>query len=665
VTTSIRRLARASSLALLSSAALHAQEGARSSTDLTELSLEDLMQVDVVVTSAARHEQPISRTPAAVFVLTAQDIERSGATSFPEVLRLVPGVDVARLDSNRWAISIRGFNNQFANKILVLVDGRSIYTPLFSGTLWDTADLPLEEIERIEVIRGPGGALWGANAVNGIINVITKRADETLGGFVSATAGNLDRALGYARYGGRSERGAWRAWGRWADHGPTDDPAGGRGVDDWSIASGGFRGDFAFDERDRWTIQGSAYGGRVDGALTLAAPPPSYASAPTDHADVSGATIQSRWTRTYEPGDELSLQGYVDHYERDQSFFAERRATAGFELQRRTPLGGGHDLTWGLSSRLSYSDTDDTFVVSWRDGHRTDALIGAFAQDEIALVPDRWFLMLGAKAEHDDHVGSNLQPSARLLFAPSERQTWWCSISRAVRTPSQAEQDVELVQAVIPGPPDQYVTIFGDRDVQPESVDALELGYRARPTDRISLDVALHFDRHHDLIVFEPGTPYLSGADVIVPLVSSNVSSAQSYGVEARVDWAARDDTRFSLAWTSQELDVDPHGSSSPTIEDDEHTFPQTQWSVRAQHDFGERWRSDVTLSRVGEVALGAVPAYWRLDANVRRALGERGSLTIGVQNLLHDGDAEFGPGYFNASNEMRTAFFVRATWGF
>ncbi|MBI5433517.1 MAG: TonB-dependent receptor [Planctomycetes bacterium] len=642
-----------------------AQDVEDSGADLTELSLEDLLQLDVVVTSASKHEQTLARTAAAVHVITAQDIERSGATSLAEVLRLAPGVDVARLDSNRWAVSIRGFNGQFANKILVLVDGRSIYTPLFSGTLWDTADMPLEEIERIEVIRGPGGALWGANAVNGIVNVITKRAEDTVGGLVTMTLGDLDRVLGYARHGASAENGAWRAWGRWTDRGPTGDPAGGDGEDDWSLASVGFRGDFRANDRDTWTLQGGGYAGRVDGALTAAAPPPQYVSTATDHADVDGATLQSRWQRTFGEGDALAIQGYVDHYRRDHSFFVEERSTLGLEFERHLPLGASHAVTWGASTRASHSDTEDTFVVAWRDNQRTDVLFGAFLQDEVTLVPDRWSLTLGTKAEHEDSTGSNLQPSARLLFSPSERQSWWCSVSRAVATPSQAAQDVELVQAIVPGMPNQYVTIFGDRDVEPETVDAIELGWRVRPTERLECDFAVHFDRYHDLILFEPGAPYVSGTDVIVPLVSTNAPEAEGFGVEAHIDWIASDDTLLTLTWTSQEIDIDPDGALSPVVEDDEITHPETQWSLRVQHDFDELWRCDALLWRVEDVELGAVPDYWRLDANVHRKLGRHGSVTLGVQNVLHDGEPEFGDGYFNASNEMRSAFYVRTTWSF
>lgn len=243
----------------------------------------------------------------------------------------------------------------------------------------------------------------------------------------------------------------------------------------------------------------------------------------------------------------------------------------------------------------------------------------------MTLVPERWFLTLGTKAEHEDAIGSDLQPSARLLFVPSSRQSWWCSISRAVRTPSQAEQDVELVQAIIPGIPDQWITILGSRDIQPETIDALELGWRMRVLEDLECDVAVHLDRYHDLIVFEPGAPFLSGGDLIVPLYPTNAPKADGFGVETHVDWAARDDTRVTLAWTLLAIDVDPGDAQSPATEVAEDTHPDTQWSLRAQHDFDERWRCDFTLLRVDDVESGAVPDYWRVDADAHRKLGQNG----------------------------------------
>jgi iron complex outermembrane receptor protein len=633
--------------------------------DLTELSLEELLNLEVTVTSAARHEQPLSKTPAAIFVLSADDIRRSGATSIPEALRLVPGVNVARLDSNRWAVSIRGFNGQFANKLLVLVDGRSVYTPLFSGTWWDTLDVPLPDIERIEVIRGPGAALWGANAVNGIINIITKPAAETQGDMASVTTGTLDRFLGYVRHGGETEDGHWRSWASYVNRGPTDLNAGGEGSDDWDLFHAGFRVDRAPSASDRWTFAGDAYVGRVDNELAVAAPAPQYAFNGSDSSDVWGASLQARWTHTYGERDDLSLLGFVDHTSRTLSIFAEDRSTLGLDFQRRTPLSPSQDFTWGAALRGSYSVTEDTFQIGWRDNHRTDLMFSAFAQDEIVLAPDLWTLTAGAKLEHDQYSDWNAQPDLRLLFTPTDTQTWWASASRAVRTPSQAEQDLHAVVAVIPGAPDQVVEYLGDREVDPETLDSFQLGYRVRPTERISLDLATFYSHYRDLIVYEPGTPFMSGTDLVVPLTASNVPEAWSYGAELTVDWAPAEDTRLSLAWTFQETDVDPHGSTAPDAQEAEGITPENQMRLGLQRDFSEHWSSDCTLYWFDRLTVGNVPSYWRGDVSVEYHPNASQRFALGVQNLFHDDQVEFGPSTFSPSSRMDTALFLRASWSF
>ncbi len=653
--------------ALLFPAPVRAQQPSREpqQPDLTELSLEELMKLEVTVTSAARHEQSLSKTPAAIFVISADDIRRSGATSIPEVLRLAPGVNVARLDSNRWAVSIRGFNGQFANKILVLVDGRSVYTPLFSGTWWDTLDVPLQDIERIEVIRGPGAALWGANAVNGIINIITRPASETQGNLASVTSGTVDHFLGYVRHGGELDDGHWRAWASYIDRGSTDDLSGKEGHDDWDLFHAGFRVDRTPDPRDRWTFAGDAYTGRVNNELAVSAPAPQYAFNGAAESDVWGANLQARWTHAYGERDEFSLLGFVDHTSRTLSVFAEDRTTASLDFQRRMPLSARQDFTWGAALRGSYSATEDTFQIAWRDNSRMETMFSAFAQDEIVLEPGRWTLTAGAKLEHDDFSGWNLQPDLRLLYTPSESETWWASASRAVRTPSQAEQDLHAVIRVIPGAPDQVVEYLGDRNVDPETLDAFQLGYRVRPTERVSLDAVAFYNHYRNLIVYEPGTPFLSGTDLIVPLTASNVLEARAYGIELAADWTPGEDTRLSLAWTAQETQVDTHGSTAPDAREAEGLTPENQLRLGLQRDFAEQWSGDCTLYWYDRLELGSIPSYWRGDLSLEYHPSASQRFSIGVQNLFHDDGVEFGPSTFSPSNRMDSALYLRASWSF
>lgn len=647
------------------SAAQDPQKPAPPPQDLTELSLEDLMNVEVTVTSAARHAEPLSKTPAAIFVLTSEDIRRSGATSIPELLRLVPGVNVARLDSNRWAVTIRGFNDQFANKLLVLVDGRSVYTPLFSGTWWDTLDVPLEEIERVEVIRGPGAALWGANAVNGIINIITKDAAVTQGNQLAVTVGDMDRLLGYARHGGELDDGHWRTWVRYSNRAGLEQQNGQEGQDEWELLHAGFRIDRAPNARDHWMISGDAYAGFVDGTLGVAAPPPQYAFNGANSTDVWGANVQSRWTRSYGARDELALQGFLEHTDRTLSIFAEGRSTLGFDLQRRSPLSERQDLTFGAAFRESFSVTEDSFNLSWRDNRRLDTMASVFAQDEIVLEPGRWKLTLGAKLEYDTYSGFAPQPDLRLLYTPDERQTWWASASRALRTPSQAEQDVTAVVRVVPGPPDQYIEYQGNRNVEPETLDAFEIGYRVRPAESVALDATAYYNHYRDLIVYEPGTPFLSGANLIVPLVATNKPEADSYGAELAADWSPDENSRLSLAWTLQKVQVDPHGSQAPDAQDPEGLMPESQVRLRGEHDFGDKVSLDSTLYRIERLQTGSIPGYWRLDASLEYHPDAHRSFAFGAQNLFHDDAPEFGPSTFNPSNRMEAGVYFRASWSF
>ena len=633
--------------------------------DLKDLSLEDLMNVEVTVTSAARHEEPLSKTPAAIFVLTADDIHRSGATSIPELLRLVPGVNVARLDANRWAVTIRGFNGQFANKLLVLVDGRSVYTPLFSGTWWDTLDVPLEEIERGEVIRGPGAALWGANAVNGIINIITKDSSQTLGNQVTTTIGDMDRFLGYARHGGELDDGTWRSWVRYSKRAPLEQMDGSEGDDEWDLFHAGFRIDRAPNARDHWTISGDAYSGWVNGTISVAAPAPQYAFTGADATDVWGANVQSRWTRHFGERDELSIQGFLEHTDRTLSVFAEGRSTLGLDLQRRQPLSDSQDLTWGAALRSSYSVTTNSFDIAWRDNHRMDGVASVFAQDEIVLEPERWKLTAGTKLEYGNYTGFQLQPDLRLLYTPTERVSWWASASRAARTPSQAEQDVQAVVAVVPGAPDQYVEYLGDRNVQPETLDAFEIGYRVRPAEALSFDATAFYNHYRDLIVYEPGAPFLSGANLVVPLTATNLPSADSYGAELAADWTPAEDSRLSLAWSLQKVQVDTHGSQAPDASDPTGLMPESQVRLRLSRDFADHFSFDSTLYRIERLQTGSIPGYWRMDASLEYRPDAQRSFAIGVQNLFHDDEPEFGASTFNPSSRMESGLYLRASWSF
>ncbi|MEO6709128.1 MAG: TonB-dependent receptor, partial [Planctomycetota bacterium] len=626
--------------------------------DLYSLSLEDLMQVEV--TSASRKSEPLDRVPAAIFVLTHDDLRRSGATSIPEALRLVPGLDVARLDSNRWAVSARGFNNQYSNKLLVLIDGRSVYTPSFSGVYWDAVDVPFEDIERIEIIRGPGAALWGANAVNGVISIITRDSAKTQGALVSAAAGDLDRSMTYARYGGLFDDGSWRVWGKYFDRDATEFTNGSDAQDDWHRASGGFRTDLTLSSKDKLLVEADLYRGEVHNQVSVPSPNPPFQLTSREHTPIEGWSLLSRWTRITGESSELQLQTYVDATSRDQSIFDEQRTDQSIDLQHRFRPFENQEVVWGMSYRSTRADSEGSALITMGDSHRTDNLFGAFLQDEISVVPDRWKLTLGTKLENNDYTGWELQPNARLSWTPDETQIVWGAVSRAVRTPSQAEDDISLVQAIIPGAPNQFVTITGNPDVEAERLTAYEIGYRVRPMPELAFDLATFYNDYDDLINFEQGTPFMSGGNLIIPVIAKNATKGHSYGAELAADWAMRSDTRMRLGYSYIDVDVDATAATPAPQPDDD---PHHQVQLRTTHDLTEHLDLDLTLMYVDSVEKGTIGDYFRTDVRTEWRPTSHMALIVGVQNIFHDGDVEFGAQQFGPSSESRTTFYFKVTW--
>src|SRR3984957_20169404 len=403
--------------------------------DLTELSLEDLMNTKV--TSVSKKEQSLSKAAAAIFVITQEDIRRSGATNIPDLLRMVPGLDVAQINANTWAISARDFNHQFSDKLLVLIDGRTVYTPLFAGVDWDTQDVPLEDIERIEVIRGPGATVWGANAVNGVINIITKSAAETQGGLLMAGGGTENSALGLAQYGGKIGGAvSYRVFTKYLDQNHLPDLNGQHGGDGWHLSHAGFRPDASLSGKDSVTVQGDLYGGNEGaefGHIVSIAPPVNENV--DGNALLNGGNVLSRWNHIFSSRSDTSLQFYFDRYERDGPESREDRDTFDLDFQHHLALGLRNDLIWGADYRRSADVTLGTIDQAWLPASRTVQLFSTFAQDEIALKPERIYLTLGAKVENGYFRGWNLDPSGRLDWTPTKRHTFWAAISRADRSP--------------------------------------------------------------------------------------------------------------------------------------------------------------------------------------------------------------------------------------
>src|SRR5437764_1520207 len=447
---------------------------------LKKLSIEQLMGVEV--TSVSKRPERLSQTASAIQVITQDDIRRSGAASLAEALRLASNLQVAQLDSRQWAISARGFNSTAANKLLVLIDGRTVYTPLFSGVFWDVQEVPLADIDRIEVISGPGATLWGANAVNGVINVITKDAKDTQGFLLSGGGGTEQRDFGSVRYGGAVGTGVRaRIYGRGFGRDATAFPSGRDAADKWHLGQGGFRSDWDGASASRVTVQGDLYDGRIaqDSAGDIA---------------VAGRNVMAKWSRTLSERSSLAAQVYYDRTHRDiPGLFGEDLDTYDVDLQHRTRLGDRHDVVWGLGYRNINDRTaiGSDSTLAFLPLHVAREWFTGFVQDEIALVPNRVHVTVGTKIEHNDYTGFEIQPSGRVSWRPGSSGTLWMAVSRALRTPSRIDREL-----FAPAKPPYFLA--GGPDFHSEEEVAYELGYRYQHRT-LGLSVAAFDSRYHDL----------------------------------------------------------------------------------------------------------------------------------------------------------------------
>ncbi|GAB6064563.1 TonB-dependent receptor plug domain-containing protein [Deferrisoma palaeochoriense] len=618
--------------------------------DLTALPLEELLEIRI--TSAARKPQSLAEAAGPVTVITAEEIRRSGATTLPEVLRMVPGLHVGRLNANTWALSVRGFDGRWANKLLVMIDGRTVYSPLFSGVFWDAQDVLLEDVDRIEVIRGPGAALWGANAVNGVIHVVTKSAADTWGGYLEAGGGDEERGFGAVRYGGRLGRGLWgRIWAKGFDRDGAADPAGGQAPDDWSQVRGGFRLD-AERAASTWTLQGEIYRGRSGAVYTVPTADPDRLETWADDTALWGGNLLGRWGRKLGAAGRFQLQAYYDRTSRDEAIGREEREAWDLDLQHRFSLGRRHDVVWGGGVRLSRDRIDGTAIIRFDPARRTDRLWNAFLQDEVALVPDHLHLILGVRAEHNNYTGAEWQPDARVLWRVTPGHTLWAGASRAVRTPSRAEADAVMAGQVLGvGNPANPLPVVirpefrGDDGFGSESVVSWQVGYRARWTEAVSTDLAAFLSRYRDLRTIDSR---VVGPDPLHPgwLVATggpgNRADAVSKGVEAEARWRVTRAWRLRVAYTWFLLDIDPGGSSDFSAEFEEGKTPRHQVDLRSYADLPGGWSLDLGLRYVGSLERRDIPPYWGLDARLAWEPSPGIELEIVGRDLLEPSHPEF-----------------------
>ena len=621
---------------------------------LGDLSVEQLL--DLKVTSVARREETVSRSPAAIYVITQEEIRRSGARSIFEALRLAPGLNVAQVDAHTSAVSARGFNDIFADKLLVLIDGRSVYTPLFSGVFWDAQDVVMEDIERIEVIRGPGAALWGANAVNGVINITTKRAAQTPGGLLTMGGGTEERAFTTVRFGGAlSDELHYRAYAKGFLRDDGEKAGGGAAHDRWRMGQTGFRLDWTPAE-NVFTLQGDVYRGFENSLYHRLRPNPPFASY-RDYSvgQISGGNLLGRWTRELAGGGQFSLQTYYDRTNRDASIFTERRDTFDIDFQHRFSWGDRQTIVWGGGYRHGSDEIQNNFDISVSPDSLTTNLFSAFLQDEITVVKDRLVLTLGSKLERNDFTGFEFQPSARLLWTPTARQSAWASISRAVRTPSRAERDILLrrdpvlpANALYPTSPALLTEISGSDGIKSEEVIATEFGYRIEATPRLSFDLALFYNDYSKIGTFEVAEPQfdLLTDPAHIDLRIQNGLKAETYGGEIAATWQATPwwkwRANYSLLYIKAHLEDGRNSVSSEHRS--EGQSPRHQAGVRSSIDLPHGLEFDAGLRYVDALPALSVPAYVALDLRVGWQISDSVELSVVGRNLLDSRHAEFQP---------------------
>ncbi|MDD2499573.1 MAG: TonB-dependent receptor [Geobacter sp.] len=653
---------------------------AYSANDLTELSLEALMEISV--TSVSKKPQKMANAAAAAFVISQEDIRRSGATSIPELLRMVPGVQVARIDANKWAVSIRGFNGRFANKLLVLKDGRSIYTPLFSGVYWEQQDTPLEDIERIEVIRGPDAALWGSNAVNGVINIITKQASDTKGGLISAGGGSSEQGFGTLRYGMSTGNDTnLRIYGNYTNRGPGQYQTGNNANDAWQTGSTGFRMDSKLSDKDTITLQGDYFSGSYNETYNLYnLANPGVPSARETTARSNGINLLSRWQRTFSDTDSLSLQLYYDHYQRDMLVLGEIHDTADLDLQHRFRLGSRQDIVWGIGYRYSQDSLTNSPYIIFDNGNKGTSLFSGFIHDEITLLPEKLSLILGARLEHNDYSGFEIQPNARLIWTPTPQHSFWGSISRAVRTPSRGDQEIQYRFLTVPAAPTAplpaRVEIDGSSSMKSETVLAYELGYRTSPIPAISIDFAVFLNQYDRLRIPQPGAVSYAElpSNLVQPYILSNSMHGHTYGAELSATWKVQEwwhlQATYSYLCAIMYLD---RGNSDPLAQinrsDATSGSPRHQGSIRSGFDLGKQVELDLWLravDRVDYIDQVSIPGYLTMDIRLAWKPLKKLELSVVGQNLFQNHHPEYIPEFINTTaSEVPRSVYGKLTWRF
>ncbi len=613
--------------------------------------MEQLLSMDfkeltkIHLTSAARKEQTLLDTTAAVTVIDQETIRRSGLMSIPELLRLVPGLEVTQINSSNWAITSRGFNAQFSNKLLVLMDGRTLYTPLFAGVNWNLQDILLENIERIEIIRGPGGTLWGANAVNGVINIITKKAIDTQGGLITMGGGNLKKMHAGLRYGDELNKNmAYRFYAKGFEQADFNTSNGTGANDAWDARQGGMRLDWQINQHNDLTIQGDLYSISEDSPA----------------AKKNGGNLLLRWNRTLQDDSNFSAQLFYDHTVKSS---IEESSIYDLDWQHSFSLSNQHEIIWGLGYRQVNISLENSPLISWNPPSRSDQTFSLFVQDEIPLQGDTLKLTIGSKVEHNDYSGLEYQPSARLLWHVNEQNMVWSAISRAVRTPSYTDTGFLLNTPLSPA---TNLSIRGNPDVTSETVWAYEVGYRTQPMAQLSLDIAAFYNQYNHLVSTE-NLPvegnFLTG--FTFPQTFANKATATTYGLETALDWQAMPHwkIRTSHTYLKMNLALTADSTDTSTIPTDDD-IPRHQWQLHSYWDLPHNLELDSALYYTARLPHLDIPASARVDLRLGWNPTKTVQLSLSGHNLLDNQHPEF-QGTSIKAYEIPRSFFAKINWSF
>ena len=651
-----------------------AARGALVESDLGRLDLEELGKIKV--TSVSRQDSTVRQSAAAITVITPEMIRRSGATTIPELFRMVPGMDVGRIDANKWAVSSRGFNDRFVGKQLVQIDGRTLYNPINAGMYWDAADYTLEDIERVEVIRGPGASLWGANGVNGVINIITKSAKDTQGGLLGAGGGTEERGFGGFRYGSKlAEDAYYRVYGKGFAR-DSASAADGDPNDGWISARGGFRLDWPVRGMNGFTLQGDYFrnvtGRRDERPVTNAAP---FKYTNIEDEVTTGGNVLGRWNREVSGDSRWALQVYWDRFERHSTrkLFAFDINTLDVDFQHQWQARERWRLVYGGGYRLNNlgffgSEADKGFAIGPMKISRNTQLFAAFVNNEFTLVENRLVLTLGSRFEHNDFTGFEVQPTGRLLWTPTERQSAWLAVSRAVKTPSLLENDIEVGTLPSAGP--VFARILPNQGLGAEEMLAFELGYRFQPVDRLSLDTAFFYNDYRNLNAGVAAKTYTnSSGTVILPITRFNRMSGDSQGVEVGANWQAAESWRLHGAYSLLKLHLHRGAGVAAGAEAIEGQSPQQQVYLQSAWNFGRAWELDL-IGRYVDGLPGFSPrvsSYVSLDARLAWRVRPNLDLEVVGQNLLESRHAEMGTSTLIRSPrvELQRGVYGKVTWRF